>query len=81
VPLPATRTGPGLTAEGSAGQPVAEELAGLDDDEEAAGVSRRMVVNLEQGAANPSVGTLLKISDALGVDLPALVEPPRRTRR
>jgi len=34
------------------------------------------VVNVEQGAANPSVGTLLRISDALGVGLPALVEPP-----
>ncbi|MGH3306459.1 MAG: helix-turn-helix domain-containing protein [Nocardioides sp.] len=41
-----------------------------------AGVSRRMVVNVEQGSANPSVGTLLRISDALGVGLPALVEPP-----
>ena len=38
-----------------------------------------MLVNVEQGAANPSVGTLLKISDALGVGLPALVEPPLRT--
>lgn len=35
-----------------------------------------MVVNVEQGAANPSVGTLLRISDALGVGLPALVELP-----
>ena len=35
-----------------------------------------MVVNVEQGAANPSVGTLLRISDALGVGLPALVAPP-----
>ena len=39
-------------------------------------MSRRMVVNVEQGAANPSVGTLLRISDALGIGLPALVEPP-----
>src|SRR6516162_7774455 len=46
----------------------------LDQLAEAAGVSRRMVVNVEQGAANPSVGTLLRISDALGVGLPALVE-------
>ena len=58
----------------------------LDQLAEAAGVSRRMVVNVEQGAANPSVGTLLRISDALGVGLPALVEPPvprpvRVTRR
>src|SRR5579859_4441496 len=51
----------------------------LDQLAEAAGVSRRMVVNVEQGAANPSVGTLLRISDALGVGLPALVEPPART--
>ena len=48
----------------------------LDQLAEAAGVSRRMVVNVEQGAANPSVGTLLRISDALGIGLPALVEPP-----
>jgi transcriptional regulator with XRE-family HTH domain len=48
----------------------------LDQLAEAAGVSRRMVINVEQGAANPSVGTLLRISDALGVGLPALVEPP-----
>jgi quercetin dioxygenase-like cupin family protein len=40
-------------------------------------VSRRRVVNVEQGTANPSVGTLLRISDALGVGLPALVEPPQ----
>jgi transcriptional regulator with XRE-family HTH domain len=49
----------------------------LDQLAEAAGVSRRMVVNVEQGAANPSVGTLLRISDALGVGLPSLVEHPR----
>src|SRR5688572_3096234 len=44
---------------------------------EASGVSRRMLINVEQGAANPSVGTLLRITDALGVGLPALVEPPQ----
>ena len=48
----------------------------LDQLAEATGVSRRALVNVEQGAANPSVGTLLRISDALGVGLPALVEPP-----
>lgn len=48
----------------------------LDHLSETAGVSRRMLVNVEQGAANPSVGTLLRISDALGIGLPALVEPP-----
>lgn len=48
----------------------------LDQLAEAAGVSRRMVVNVEQGAVNPSVGTLLRLSDALGVGLPSLVELP-----
>ncbi|WP_307084001.1 helix-turn-helix domain-containing protein [Arthrobacter agilis] len=48
----------------------------LDQLAAAAGVSRRMLVNVEQGAANPSVGTLLRLSDALGVGLPSLVEPP-----
>lgn len=47
-----------------------EQLAG------AASVSRRMVISVEQGAVNPSVGTLLRLSDALGVGLPALVAPP-----
>jgi transcriptional regulator with XRE-family HTH domain len=48
----------------------------LDQLAEAAGVSRRLVVNVEQGTTNPSVGTLLRISDALGVGLPTLVESP-----
>lgn len=48
----------------------------LDQLAAAAGVSRRMVVNVEQGGVNPSIGTLLRLSDALGVGLPALVEPP-----
>jgi len=47
----------------------------LDDLAGRSGVSRRMVVNVEQGGVNPSVGTLLRLSDALGVGLPALVEP------
>ncbi|HET8598794.1 MAG TPA: XRE family transcriptional regulator [Segeticoccus sp.] len=50
----------------------------LDQLADAAGVSRRMLVNVEQGAANPSVGTLLRVSDALGIGLPALVESPTR---
>jgi quercetin dioxygenase-like cupin family protein len=33
-----------------------------------------MLVSIEQGAANPSIATLLLISDALGIGLPALVE-------
>ncbi|WP_349360529.1 cupin domain-containing protein [Cryobacterium sp. PH29-G1] len=35
-----------------------------------------MVVSVEHGLVNPSIGTLLPLSDALGVGLPALVEPP-----
>ncbi|HEV7623526.1 MAG TPA: XRE family transcriptional regulator [Amnibacterium sp.] len=46
----------------------------LDRLAELADVSRRLVVNVEQGAANPSIGTLLRLADALGVGLPALVE-------
>lgn len=48
----------------------------LDQLARAAALSRRMVINVEQGTANPSVGTLLRLGDALGVGLPALVEPP-----
>ena len=48
----------------------------LDHLAEVAGVSRRMLVKVEQGAVNPSIGTLLRLSDALGIGLPALVEPP-----
>lgn len=48
-----------------------DHLAGV------ARLSRRMLVNVEQGAVNPSVGTLLRLSDALGIGLPALVEPPQ----
>jgi DNA-binding XRE family transcriptional regulator len=43
-----------------------DELAGRS------GVSRRMIVQIEQGQANPSIAILLRISDALGVGLPQL---------
>jgi transcriptional regulator with XRE-family HTH domain len=46
----------------------------LDQLAERSGVSRRMLVSIEQGAANPSIATLLLVSDALGIGLPALVE-------
>lgn len=49
----------------------------LDQLATASDVSRRMVVNIEQGSVNPSIGTLLRLAGALGVGLPALVEPPR----
>jgi transcriptional regulator with XRE-family HTH domain len=51
----------------------------LDELSQASGVSRRMIVTVEQGSVNPSVGILLRISDALGVGLPALVDAPTLT--
>ena len=48
----------------------------LDQLVEVSGVSRRMLINIEQGVANPSINILLKLSDALGVGLSALVESP-----
>lgn len=50
----------------------------LDRLAEVSGVSRRMLISIEQGVANPSIGILLKVSDALGVGLTALVEQPRQ---
>ena len=48
----------------------------LDQLAEVSEVSRRMLINIEQGIANPSIGILLKLSDALGVGLSALVDSP-----
>ena len=69
----ATAIGARVRQERSARGWTLDQLAG------AASVSRRMVVSVEQGAVNPSVGTLLRLSDALGIGLPALVEPPKQT--
>src|ERR1700730_1104158 len=52
----------------------------LDQLAERSGVSRRMLVSIEQGSANPSIATLLRISDALGIGLPALVNMDRSPR-
>jgi len=49
----------------------------LDQLAERSGVSRRMLVSIEQGSANPSIATLLRIGDALGMGLPALVNMDR----
>ena len=46
----------------------------LDELARRSGVSRRMVVSIEHGEGNPSIATLLRLSDALGVGLPALVD-------
>jgi transcriptional regulator with XRE-family HTH domain len=37
------------------------------------GVSRRLIVQIEQGQANPSIGTLLRLAEALGLTLSALL--------
>jgi transcriptional regulator with XRE-family HTH domain len=49
----------------------------LDQMAGRSGVSRRMLVSIEQGSANPSIATLLLISDVLGIGLPALVDMDR----
>src|SRR5215831_20163634 len=52
----------------------------LDQLAERSAVSRRMLVSIEQGSANPSIAMLLRISDALGIGLPALVNMDRSSR-
>jgi transcriptional regulator with XRE-family HTH domain len=47
----------------------------LDELAERSGVSRRMLVNVEQGVTNASIATLLRLSEALGIGLPSLVAP------
>ena len=47
----------------------------LDELAERSGVSRRMLVNIEQGATNASIATLLRLGEALGIGLPSLVAP------
>ena len=49
----------------------------LDELADRSGVSRRMLITIEHGEANPSIATLLRISDALGVGLPVLVDVER----
>ena len=49
----------------------------LDELADRSGVSRRMLINIEHGEGNPSIATLLRISDALGVGLPVLVDVQR----
>jgi transcriptional regulator with XRE-family HTH domain len=46
-----------------------DELAGRS------GVSKGMVVQIENARTNPSIGTLCRIADAYGVSVPRLLEP------
>jgi transcriptional regulator with XRE-family HTH domain len=49
----------------------------LDELADRSGVSRRMLISIEHGEGNPSIATLLRISDALGIGLPVLVDVER----
>lgn len=48
---------------------------------EAAGIPRATWANLESGAANPTLGVLVKVADALKVSLEELLSPPSATGR
>jgi transcriptional regulator with XRE-family HTH domain len=51
----------------------------LDDLAARSGVSRRLVVQIEQGEANPSIGTLLRLAAAFEVTLTDLVSDQQTT--
>jgi transcriptional regulator with XRE-family HTH domain len=83
-------TGPVDADSGGVGEAVAHTVRmlrlshgwSLDQLAARAGVSKGVLVALEQGRGNPNLGTLIRISDALGVALTRLVqveaEPPVR---
>ncbi|WP_249714110.1 helix-turn-helix domain-containing protein [Rhizomonospora bruguierae] len=54
----------------------------LDELAARSGVSKGMVVQIEAGRTNPSIGTLCRLADAFGVTIARLVEaaPERRVR-
>ncbi|MEV1046339.1 XRE family transcriptional regulator [Streptomyces sp. NPDC049916] len=45
-----------------------------------AGVSRGMIIQIEQARTNPSVGTTVKLADALGVSITTLLDHEQDTR-
>ncbi len=45
----------------------------LDQLALASGVSRRQIVNIEHGAVNPSIGTLLRLATAFDISLAAVI--------
>lgn len=52
----------------------------LDELAARSGVSRRLIVQIEQAEANPSLATLLKLAAALGVTLTELLDDPPQDR-
>src|SRR5262245_2523993 len=58
----------------------AERSWTLDELAARSGISRRLVVQMEQARANPSIGTLLRLADAFEVTLSELLpEQPEAT--
>jgi len=59
------------------------EARGLSQQQIAsvAGIPRATWANLESGAANPTLGVLVRVAQALQVRLEELIEPPRRAGR
>jgi len=57
----------------------AERGLSLEGAAERAGISRRLLVGLEGGTGNPSLGTLLRLAEGLGVGLADLLEPDERS--
>ena len=52
----------------------------LDEFALQSGVSRRLNIQIEQAQANPSIGTLLRLAEAFGLTLGALLgEEPAQT--
>ena len=51
----------------------------LDEAAARSGVSRRLIVQIEQGEANPSIGTLLRLAGAFEVTLTDLVSDQETT--
>lgn len=72
------RTAPGLAAAVGARVHDARGTRGLTLDQlaEHSAVSRRMIVNVEAGSTNASIGTLLRLARALDVSLADLVAEP-----
>ena len=51
----------------------------LDVVAEQTGVSKSMLAKIERGEANPSVGSLVRISSGLRIDLRQLIDSPRES--